>query len=80
MVMLRERGIYRLPDLRDYVLSQGSERVWFLFSGPNWAIHGAVSMRINHDGTISAKGNRTAWTVDDLVDTGRTANHPSRYS
>ncbi len=79
----KERGISRLPPptSKEYVAYEypkdpGSV---FLFTLENWMLHGAVGLRINHDGTISEHGIKTRWTVADLKFTGRVADEPSNY-
>ena len=78
--MLRERGIYRLPNGMQYVASKGPDDMWFLFRLKHWALRGAVGLRVNHDDTISEKGRGTSWTVHDLEDTDQTANLPDGLS
>lgn len=72
---LRNLGIYKLGD-KTLVLVKRSEELSFLFTQENWSLHGPVDYRVSH-GSIYAHGQSTAWTDEDLLDTGMTANPPS---
>ena len=69
---LREQGIYCLPNGRELVVrgktDGGNE---FRLSG--WGHFEASEYVVNHAGRILAQGKLTAWDINDLTDTGRTA-------
>lgn len=71
---LRNLGIYKLRD-KTLILWKCSEELSFLFSEHNWRFHGAVSYRVSH-GWIYCHGARTAWSDEDLEDTGASAKTP----
>ena len=73
---LRNLGIYTLRG-ETLILLKRSEELSFLFSEANWRWHGSVNYRVSH-GRIYCRGVSTGLTDDDLVDTGKTANAPSR--
>jgi len=74
---MRHLGIYKAPDGTEYVASKGPDGMYFLFDLHHWVNYGAVGLRINEDGSISRKGQRTGMHVEDFEDTGRTADPPS---
>jgi hypothetical protein len=76
---LRNLGIYKLRD-KTFILFKRSEELSFLFTEHNWYFYGPVDYRVSH-GIIYCRGRSTAWTDDDLSDTGLTANppHPSFF-
>lgn len=71
---MRERGIYRVPDGTEYVASKGPDGSYFLFELSRWTNHGAVSLRVNDEGSVSRHGQPTNMRVEDFEDTGRTAD------
>jgi hypothetical protein len=73
---LRNLEIYKLRD-KTFVLVKRSEELAFLFSSQNWKLHGPVDYRVSH-GDIYCRGRSTGLTDEDLVDTGQTANSPTR--
>ena len=46
-----------------------------LYMLDSWSSGGAVDYRVNHDGSLSRFGFPTDLTINDLVDTGRTARY-----
>ena len=73
---LRSLGIYILRAER-LILLKRSEELSFLFTEANWQRHGPVNYRVSHGG-IYCRGISTGLTDEDLVDTGKTANPPTR--
>ena len=67
---LREQGIYCLPNGRELVVREttGNE---FRLCG--WGHFEASEYVVNDAGRILAQGKLTAWDINDLTDTGRTA-------
>lgn len=72
---LRNYGIYQLNDKR-LILLKRSEVLSFLFTPEGWNLHGPVDYRVSH-GEIYCHGELTAWTDQDLLDTGMTAKPPN---
>lgn len=70
---LRERGIYRLPNGRELVVitGEGNGRIqlrgWERFEKSEYEVDGA--------GRLLTEGKLTAWDLEHLRDTGRTAEH-----
>jgi hypothetical protein len=73
-INLRERGIYKLPDGRGFVISRSGDG-YSLYSPRAWAGYGLADYRIHMDGRILSKGVPTRWRIDNLTDTGRTAEY-----
>ena len=72
---LRERGVYRLPDGREVVVSECSDGEYCLFTAETYATFGMAEYLLDRGGRISAGGEPTGWRVEDLADTGRTAKY-----
>jgi hypothetical protein len=71
---LRERGIYRLPDAREFVVRRTSDGAAFLlYSVQTWTGYTTAAYRAEPGGRVLSRGTVTRWRVADLVDTGRTA-------
>jgi hypothetical protein len=76
---LRERGIYRLPNGRELVVLWKYENVRRLYRLGGWERFELTEYEINDDGRLVCQGRLTAWDVESLSDTGRTArefSHP----
>jgi len=73
---LRSFGIYTLRG-ETLILLKRSEELSFLFSEANWQLHGPVNYRVSH-GNIYCRGESTGLTDEDLVDTGKSVNGPTR--
>lgn len=74
-IELRERGIYRLPDQREFVVSRsGDESGYLLYNPGAWLRYGMADYRAQENGRILSKGLITRWRLEDLIDTGRTAD------
>lgn len=73
-VELRERGVYKLPDGREFVVSAAGDGVgYLLYNWEEWRWYGLSSYRAQANGRILCRGFVTDWRVEDLKDTGRTA-------
>ena len=68
---LREQGIYCLPNGRELVVRGKIGRNGFRLSG--WGNFELGEYVVNDAGRILAQGKLTAWDINDLTDTGRTA-------
>jgi hypothetical protein len=72
---LRERGIYRLPDEREFVVCKsGDGSGYLLYSSKTWSLYGVAEYRLQANGRILNRGFITRWRAEDLRDTGRTAD------
>ncbi|HEX8775889.1 MAG TPA: hypothetical protein VF735_20115 [Pyrinomonadaceae bacterium] len=71
---LRERGIYRLPDAREFVVRRSGDGAgYLLYSVEHWRRYTAADYRAEVNGRVFSRGVVTRWRICDLVDTGRTA-------
>ena len=71
---LRERGIYKLPDRREFVVcTSGDGAGYLLYNLEAWRRYGLPDYRAQVDGRILSRGIVTRWRIEDLKDTGRTA-------
>lgn len=69
----RERGVYRMPNGRELVVwcKNGNDHVSFrLISSQNCE---PMRYEVNDAGRLLCQGKLTAWNIEDLKDTGRTA-------
>jgi hypothetical protein len=68
---LRDGCIYRLPNGRELVALGSQKRTTLLFEvgEPD-----KIQYALNAAGRLTFQGRLTAWSVADLVDTGRTDN------
>lgn len=76
---LRERGIYRLPNGRELVVLCKRENGKRAYRLGGWLLSELTQYEINEDGRLVCQGMLTAWDVNSLSDTGRTAkefSHP----
>jgi hypothetical protein len=72
-IKLRERGIYALPDKREFVVcALGNGSGYLLYNPQAWQRYGLADYRTDADGRILSKDQTTCWLVKDLRDTGRT--------
>ena len=75
-VELRERGIYRLPDKREFVVCKSADGTgYLLYNLDAWARYGMPDYRAQVNGRILSRGLITHWRLEDLKDTYRTADH-----
>lgn len=79
-IELRERGVYALPDHREFIVSARGGMGYSLFSSQTWGRLNIAEYRLDRDGRILSKGIPTRWRVADLRDTGRTAEKGSLVS
>jgi hypothetical protein len=70
---LRERGVYTLPDGEEFVASFARGGGFALFNPQIWKRYGVPDYEVDPLGRVTQLGQSTRWRVDDLVDTGRTA-------
>ena len=73
MKELRERGVYTLPDGEEFVASVARGGGFALFNPQIWKRYGVPDYEVDPLGRVTQMGQSTRWRVDDLVDTGRTA-------
>jgi hypothetical protein len=74
-IKLRERGIYKLPDQREFVICySGDGASYLLYNLQAWPGYGMHEYRAQINGRILSRGLVTRWRVEDLKDTGRTAD------
>jgi hypothetical protein len=74
-IELRERGIYKLPDQREFVICHsGDESGYLLYSPSSWRRYGMPEYRAQVNGRILSLGLVTPWRLEDLRDTGDTAD------
>ncbi|HYJ85505.1 MAG TPA: hypothetical protein VEW46_05600 [Pyrinomonadaceae bacterium] len=68
---LKERSIYQLPNGRELVaqLSEAGKAIL-----QNVSASDPDQYELNDEGRLLLNGQLTAWEVDDLIDTGRTAS------
>ena len=71
---LRERGVYTLPDGEEFVASVARGGGFALFNPQIWKRYGVPDYEVDPVGRVTQMGQSTRWRVDDLVDTGRTAD------
>ena len=74
MKELRERGVYTLPDGEEFVASVARGGGFALFNPQIWKRYGVPDYEVDPVGRVTQLGQSTRWRVDDLVDTGRTAD------
>jgi hypothetical protein len=75
-IELRERGIYRLPDAREFVVRRSGDGAGYLLYGvETWRRYTAPDYRAELSGRMLSRGVVTRWRICDLIDTGRTARN-----
>lgn len=74
-IILRECGIYALPDKREFIVRGCGRDGYTFFSHEAWTVSGSSAYRMNTEGRLLSKGTPTRWRVNDLTDTGRTAEN-----
>ncbi len=72
---LRDRGIYRLPNGRELVALVSQRRTPLLYKIGE---ADRIQYALNDGGRLTFQGRLTAWSVEDLLDTGKTENNPRR--
>ena len=73
MQELRERGIYKLPD-GDELVAGVARGGYALYNLQIWKRYGVPDYEVNSQGRLTRMGESTRYGVDDLQDTGRTAD------
>ncbi len=73
LLTLRESGIYKLPDDREFVVERRDKYGYSLFTPQAWRSNGRADYYIHADGRLLSKGTTTRWRLCDLTDTGLTA-------
>lgn len=74
-IELRERGIYKLPDGREFVICQSGDGAgYLLYNLEAWRRYGLADYRAQVNGRILSRGFVTRWRLEDLQDTGRTVD------
>ncbi|MFL6212222.1 MAG: hypothetical protein ACJ74W_25495 [Pyrinomonadaceae bacterium] len=74
MMELRERGIYRLPEGEELVASITRGGSYALFNPQIWQRYGVPDYEVDAQGRLTRMGESTRLRVEDLQDTGRTAD------
>ena len=74
MKVLRERGIYRLPDGEELVASVARGSSYALYDPQVWKRYGLPDYLVDVSGRLTRLGQSTTLTAEDLIDTGRTAD------
>jgi hypothetical protein len=70
---LRERGIYVLPNGKELVVSGPGNAPGIRFRLRGWEHYEAAEYEVNDAGRLIAQGKLTAWDIQHLRDTGKTA-------
>jgi hypothetical protein len=78
MQELRERGIYKLPDGREFVIHAVFRGGYVLYTPAAWEFFGPYTFDSNKTGQICSTGRTIGWNIENLVDTSRTARSRSR--
>lgn len=73
----RERGIYTLPDGREFVVHAVFRGGLVFYTPEDWELFRPYSCESNADGQLRRNGQATTWRIEDLIDTTRIAR--SRY-
>ena len=76
-IILRECGIYALPDKREFVVRGCGRDGYTFYSHQAWKGLGSSEYRLTTEGRLLSKGTPTRWRISDLTDTGRTAESPT---
>ena len=69
---LKENGIYSLPDGREFVV-RAARQGGFLLHDLRWGVASAPLYLVDRSGQFLSWGKRTRWSIDDLLDTGRSS-------
>jgi hypothetical protein len=75
-IILRERGIYALPDKREFVVRGCGRDGYTFYSHQAGKAASSSEYRLNTEGRLLSKGSPTRWRIGDLTDTGHTAESP----
>ena len=72
-MILRERGIYCLPNGRELVVLRNDEEGSVLYGPVSCERSEVGEFVINEAGRLTCQGKLTAWDISNLRDTGRTS-------
>lgn len=75
---LREGGVYELAGWQEVVAVKGRDGMFCLFTPEHWKAQGPLDYRVMPSGRLVYHGAITAWRVEELKDTGKTADPPDR--
>jgi hypothetical protein len=75
---LRERGIYALPDGREFVVHAVFRGGYVLYLPGAWEFFGLHAYESDKDGMLRLNAKPTCWHLEDLIDTKRTAHSRSK--
>lgn len=78
MKVLRERGIYRLPDGREFVINLNFQGGYYFYTPGAWEFFGLHLYQSDEAGQLRLAGKRTDWLIEDLIDSRRTAHARSQ--
>jgi hypothetical protein len=75
MAELRRLGIYVLPDDTELIAVADGRGGHLLYTLADWKLypHAPAAYEVYALGELHRQGKPTAWRVEDLIDTGRTA-------
>jgi hypothetical protein len=73
---LRELGVYRLPDGREYVVSTLYSDGCSIYPVHAWGSYGNAEYWADKEGRLLRRGVPSRWSVNDLEDTGKTSAYP----
>ena len=72
-MILRERGIYCLPNGRELIVLRNDDEGCVLYGPVSCERFEMGEFLLNQDGRLVYQGKLTAWDISNLSDTGRTA-------
>ena len=72
-MILREGGIYCLPNGRELVVLRNNEEGSVLYGPVSCELYEIGEFVVNEAGRLVYQGKLTAWDVSNLSDTGRTS-------
>jgi hypothetical protein len=78
MQKLRERGIYALPDGREFVAHSVFRGGYVFYRPEDWDFFGPHAYESGADGRVRWNDKPNHWRTEDLIDTRRTARSRSR--
>ena len=71
--VLRDLGVYLLPDGREIVATECVRGEYCLFHAETWERFGLGEYFVDAGGRVLRGGEPAGWHAADLADTGRTA-------
>jgi hypothetical protein len=72
-MILRERGIYCLPNGHELVVLRNAEDGTVLYGPAGCEPFEMVEFQVNETGRLVCRGKLTAWDISNLSDTGRSS-------